>query len=88
MQVILVLTLMKQTPIRFNLQRDGTGNGLSNMKNTFAERLQQQMLVLYHILSIFKAGLSNIYDDWEKYLKKYLMCHIPIKILKQHAIRN
>ena len=58
------------------------------MKNTFAERLQQQMLVLYHILSIFKAGLSNIYDDWEKYLKKYLMCHIPIKILKQHAIPN
>ena len=32
-----VLIWMKQTLIWFNLQRDGTGNGLSNIKDTFAE---------------------------------------------------
>ena len=31
---------MKQTLIWLNLQRDITGNGLSNTKDTFAESLQ------------------------------------------------
>ena len=30
---------MKKALIWFNLQRDGTGNGLSNIKDTSAERL-------------------------------------------------
>ena len=34
--------LMKQTLIWFNLQRNGTGNGLPNIKNTFAKSLQLQ----------------------------------------------
>ena len=38
---------MKERLIWFNLQRDGTGNGLSNIKGTFAESLQLQMSVLY-----------------------------------------
>ena len=38
-QVIFVLIWMKQMLIWFNLQRDGTGNGLSNTKDTFAESL-------------------------------------------------
>ena len=40
---------MKQTLIRFNLQRHGTGNGLSNVN-------------LHQSLRILKAGLSSSYD--------------------------
>ena len=47
------LIWMKQTLIWFNLQRDGTRNGLSNIKETFAESLQLQMSVLYQRMSIF-----------------------------------
>ena len=42
---------MKQTLIWFNLQRDGTGNGLSNIKDTFAESLQLQMSILHSLSS-------------------------------------
>ena len=38
---------MKQRLIWFNLRRDRTGNGLSNIKDTFAESLQLQMSILY-----------------------------------------
>ena len=41
-----VLIWMKQRLIWFNLQRDGTRNGLSNIKETFAENLQLKMSVL------------------------------------------
>ena len=44
-----VLIWMKQTLIWFNLQRDGTRNGLSNIKETFAEILQLQMSVLHQL---------------------------------------
>ena len=40
---------MKQTLIWFNLQRDGTGNGLSNVN-------------LHQSLRIFKPSLSSSYD--------------------------
>ena len=68
---------MKQTLIWFNLQRNGTGNGLSNIN------LDQSM-------RIFKAGLSNSYDVMagQNIKTKYLMCQIPIKMLKQHTIPN
>ena len=49
LQVIFVLIWMKQTLIWFNLQRYGTGNGLSDVN------LHQSML-------IFQAGLSSSYD--------------------------
>ena len=49
-----VLIWMKQTLIWFNLQRDGTRNGLSNIKETFAENLQQ-MSVLHQSMSIFQG---------------------------------
>ena len=49
---------MKQRLIWFNLQRDGTRNGLSNIKETFAENLQQQMSVLHQSMSIFQ-GWAN-----------------------------
>ena len=41
-----VLIWTKQRLIWFNLQRDGTRNGLSNIKETFAENLQLKILVL------------------------------------------
>ena len=49
--------LMKQTLIWFNLQRDGTRNRLSNIKETFAESSQLQMSVLHQRMSIFQSSL-------------------------------
>ena len=59
--------------IWFNLQRDRTGNGLSNIKDTFAESLQLQMSVLHQSNAFSRTAGKNI-------KKKYLMCQIPIKI--------
>ena len=50
-----VLIWMKQTLIWFSLQRDGTRNGLPNIKETFAENLQLQMSVLHQSMSIFQG---------------------------------
>ena len=77
LQVIFVLIWLNQTLIWFNLQRDGTGNGLSNVS-------------LHQSMRIFKAGLSSSYDlmAGENIKKKYLMFEIPIKMLKQHTIPN
>ena len=61
---------MKQTLIWFNLQRDGTGNRLSSIKDTFAESLQLQMSVLHQSMWVFKIGLSRLSDGWEKYKEK------------------
>ena len=88
LQVIFVLIWMKQTLIWFNLQRDGTRNGLRNTKDTFAECLQQQMPVLHQSIIFFKAGLSSSYDAGQNIKKMYLMCQIPINMLEQHAIPN
>ena len=70
MQAIFVLIWMKQTLIWLNLQRDGTGNGLSNIKDTFSERLQLEISVLHKGMCIFKPGLSSLYDGWAKYKEK------------------
>ena len=51
----LVLIWMKQRLIWLNLQRDGTRNGLSNIKETFAENLLLQMSVLHQSMSIFQG---------------------------------
>ena len=84
LQVIFMLIWIKQILIWFNLQRDGTGNRLSNIKDTFAEGLQLQISVLHQSmcwsLKFMMAG-QNI-------KKKYLMCQISIKMLKQHGIPN
>ena len=85
-----VLIWMKQRLIWFNLQRDGTRNGLSNIKETFAENLLLQMSVLHQSMSIFQ-GWSLKFIWWLGKInvkKKYLMCQIPIKMLKQHATSN
>ena len=86
-----VLIWMKQRLIWFNLQRDETRNGLSNIKETFAESLQLQMSVLHQRMSIFQSSMlvSQVHMmAGQNVKKKYLMCQIPIKMLKQHATPN
>ena len=86
-----VLIWMKETLIWFNLQRDETRNELSNIKETFAESLQLQMSVLHQRMSIFQSSMlaSQVYMMAEENVKKkYLMCQIPIRILKQEATPN
>ena len=70
LQVIFVLIWMKQALIWLNLQGDGTGNGLPNIKDTFAESLQLQMSVLHQSMCIIKTGLSSLYYGWAKYKEK------------------
>ena len=77
----------KKTLIWSNLQRYGNGNGLPNIKDTFAERLLLQMLVLHLSMYIFKAGLTSSLMAGQNLKRKYLS-QIPIKMLKQHAITN
>ena len=57
LQVTFVLISMKQKLMCLNLQRDRTGNGSSNTKDTFTESLQRQMSFLHRSMCIFKAGL-------------------------------
>ena len=84
--VISVLIWMEQTLIWFNLQRDGTGNGLSNIKDTFAESLQLQISVMQMSVCASSRLVSRL--AWQNIKKNYLMCQIPIKMLKQHVIPN
>ena len=61
---------MKKTLIWFNLQRDGAGNELPKIKDTFADCFQLQMSVLHQSMYIFRAGLSSSYDGRAKYKEK------------------
>ena len=65
-----MLIWMKETLTCFNLQGDGTGNELSNFKDTFAVDFQLQMSVVHQSMCIFKAGLSSSYDGWAKFKEK------------------
>ena len=82
-----MLIWMKRRLIWFNLQRDGTRNGLSNIKETFEEIVQLQMSVLHQRISIFQSCWSHMMAG-KNVKKKYLMCQIPIKMLKQEATPN
>ena len=91
LQMIFILIWMKQMLIQFNLQRDGTGNGFSNIKDTFAESLQLEIPVLQQSMSIFQSSrlVSQVHMMvGQNVKKKYLMCQIPIKTLKQYATPN
>ena len=83
MQVIFVLIWMKQTLILFYLQRDGTSNGFSNVKDTFAENFQLQISVLHRSMRILKAGLSSSYDGWAKYKEK-----VPVVSDSNHNVER
>ena len=76
LQVTFVLIWIKQTLIWFNWQRDGTGNGLSNTEDTFAESLQLQFSVLYQSMCILKQqGWSLKFIWWiSKILRKSIWC--------------
>ena len=90
-QVIVILIWMKQMLIQFNLQRDETGNGLSNIKDAFAESLQLEIPVLHQSMSIFQSSRLVFQVHMmvgQNVKKKYLMCQIPIKTLKQYATPN
>ena len=78
---------MKQTLTWFNLQRDETGNGLYNIKDTFVERLQLLMSVLHQSMYVHLVSQVHMMAGQNK-KKKYLICYSPIKMLKQHAILN
>ena len=58
---------MKQRLIWFNLQKDGTRNELSNIKETFAEIFCTNIWAFSS-----HAGLSSSYDGWEKCEDKVL----------------
>ena len=68
--MIFVLIWMKQMLVWFNLERDGTKNGLSNIKDNFAESFQLQISVLHQSICIFKAGLLSSCDGCAKYKEK------------------
>ena len=61
---------MKQTLIWSNLQRKGTRNGLSNIKETFAENLQRQMSLLHQRMSIFHSSRLASQVGWAKCKEK------------------
>ena len=68
--------------IWFNLQRDGTRNGLSNIKETTNVSSASKYEYLPRLVSqVHMMAGQNV-------KKKYLMCQIPIKMLKQHATPN
>ena len=46
------------------------------------------MSVLHQSMCMFKAGLSSFMMGGKNVKKKYLMCQIPIKMLKQQVIPN
>ena len=62
LQVIFMLYWMKQTLIWFNLERDGTGNGFSDIMVNVAESLQLQMSVLHQNCS--SLGLVSQVKSW------------------------
>ena len=83
LQVNFVLIWMNQMLIWLNFQKNGTENGLSNIKDSFAESLQLQMSVLHERLVSLVHMMAG-----QNIKKKYLVCQIPIKMLKQHATPN
>ena len=71
--------------------KDGTGVGLSNIKDTFAESLHLIMSVLHQSMNIFQPSrlVTQVHMmAGQNAKKKYLMCQNPIKMFKQHAIPN
>ena len=52
-----------------NSQRNGTGNRLSNIKDTFAETFQLQLSLLHQIM-VSRDDLSSLSYDWAKSKEK------------------
>ena len=77
---------MKQRLIWFNLQRDGTKNGLSNIKEKFAATNISSAPTYEHFPVMLVSQVHMMAGQNVK--KRYLMCQIPIKMLKQEATPN
>ena len=79
---------MKQRLVWFNLQKDGTGNGLSNIKETcrkFAATNVSSAPKYEHLPKL----VSQVHImAGQNVKKKYLMCPIQSKCSKQHANPN
>ena len=88
LQVIFVLIWMKQTLIWLNLQRDGTGNKLSNIKVLLQKVCCYQCQFCTKVCASSRLVSQVHMMAGQNIKKKYLMCQIPIKMLKQHAIPN
>ena len=56
----------------FNLQRNGTGNGLFDIKDTSTGSSKLQVSVPHQSMCIFKTGRSSLSDGWPKYKEKVL----------------
>ena len=83
-----MLIWMKQMLIWFQLQRDETGNGLSNIKNTFAEVCSYKCQFFTKVCAFLRLVSQVHMIAGQNVKKKYLMPQIPTKMLKQHAVPN
>ena len=95
LQVIFVLNWMKQMLLWLNLQRDGTGNGMYNIKDTFAESLHLQVSVLHQgsqlSLQVLRLVSQVHMMVGQNVKKQQLVCQtqmFQIKMFKQHATPN
>ena len=95
LQVIFMLNWMKQMLLWLNLQRDGTGNGMYNIKDTFAESLHLQVSVLHQgsqlSLQVLRLVSQVHMMVGQNVKKQQLVCQIQmcqIKMFKQHATPN
>ena len=78
---------MKQTLMWFNLQIDGTRNGLSNIKEIFAATNVSSAPTYNHFPVVLVSQVHHMMAG-QNVKKKYLLCQIPIKMLKQKATPN
>ena len=81
-----LLIWMKQTLIWFNLQRDGTRNGLSNIRKLLKKFTATNVSSAPTHKHFPVMLVSQVHMMAGKNVKKkYLMCQIPIKMLKQQT---
>ena len=82
---------MKQRLIWFNLQRNGTKNGLSLIHGGFCRKFAAKNVIFLRLSRSIFRGWSLKFIWWlgkVNVTKKCLMCQIPIKMLKQHVTSN
>ena len=75
---------MKQTLTWFNLQGDGTRNGLSNIKETLVAT-NVSFAPTHKHFPVFNVGLSNSYDSWAKCIEKVPDVSDPNQIVETRS---
>ena len=71
----------------FNLQIDGTRNGLSNIKEIFEATNVSSAPTYKHFPVVLVSQVHHMMAG-QNVKKKFLLCQIPIKMLKQKATPN